>query len=103
MRLCLIAVLLLAGCSPVRNTFDVDAAGYPDAVAVLVLCGKELPLTRLGSKLEVTSPITCEGEGDIQLRFKERGQSNCHVGYVTPGAVQVFRFRLRDGRCDPMS
>jgi len=103
MKLYLAGLLLLAGCSPVRNTFEVDAAASPDAVATLALCGKETPLNRSGQRLRVAFPITCEGHGEVRVQFEDGGRATCGVGYVTPGAVQDFRFRVHDGRCDPIT
>ena len=100
-KLRLVTLLLLAGCSPVGNTIEVDAAAAPDAVATLALCGKETPLQRSGRLLMAAFPITCEGHGEVKVRFKDGGRTSCAIGYVTPGAVQDFRFRIRDGRCDP--
>lgn len=102
MKLCFAALLLLAGCSPVRNTFEVDTAASSDAVAILALCGRETPLTRSGQLLKVARPITCEGHGEVQVRLKDGSRASCVVGYVTPGAVQNFHFQLRDGRCEPI-
>jgi hypothetical protein len=105
MKLYLAGLLLplLAGCLPhPPNTFQVDTAESPDAIAVLVLCGKETPLSRRGHVLEVSLPSMCEGEGDIRLRLKDGGRPTCHIGYVTTGIAQAFRFRLRGGQCESM-
>ena len=97
-RLILVA-LVLTGCSAVPNTFEVDIAASPGATATLALCGNETPLTRIGGLLMTARPITCEGQGEVRVRFKDGGRARCGIGYVTPGALQDFRFRIRDGRC----
>lgn len=103
MKLYLVGLLLLASCSPVRNTFEVDTPASPGAVATLALCGKETPLDRSGQRLRVAFPITCEGHGEVLVQFQDGSRTTCGVGYVTPGAIQDFRFRVRDGRCDPIT
>jgi hypothetical protein len=96
-------LVLLAGCSLfTRNTFEVEAKGRPDAVAVLKLCGKETPLKRRGDLLAVAVPITCEGVGEIRVRLGSGAAMTCQVGYVTPDMPQDFRFRLGDRQCEPV-
>lgn len=102
MKLCLIALLSVAGCSRVPNTFEVDVADVPAAVGVLAICGEVTPLARHRGMLRAVEPITCEGGGELRLQLGDERRATCPVGYVTPGAVQVFRYRLEDGRCEPV-
>ena len=104
MRLWLAGLTLLAGCSSaVANTFQVDTASSPGAVATLVICGKETPLERRGPLLAIARPITCEGHGEVRVRLADGRTSTCPIGYVTVGAKQEFRFRLLDGMCEPVA
>ena len=103
MKLRSVVFALLVGCSPTgANTFQVDTAASPDAVATLAICGKETPLKRRGPFLATDRSITCEGHGEVRVQRTGGGVSICPVGYVTPGAKQDFRFRLRDGICEPV-
>jgi len=89
----------MTGCDRAANTFEVNA---PDAgSAELQLCGKATSLERSGDKLTVTRAISCEGDGVITVHFPNRPPVSCPIGYVTPGAVQNFRFKVDDGQCGP--
>ena len=89
--------LLLTGCSPALNTFEVSAPR--NASASLRLCGRDTDLERLGGRLVALRAINCEGDGSIVVRAANRPPVICIVGYVTPGAVQSFRFRIDGDRC----
>lgn len=103
MKLWLTGLVALAACSPVAaNTFEVDATISPEAVATLMLCGKERPLERRGHILTVAQPSTCEGEGMVRVRFKDGHTTDCRIGYVTGGMGQDFRFRLGESGCVPI-
>jgi hypothetical protein len=95
----LLILLVMAGCDRAVNTFEVNAPGA--ASAELQLCGKATSLKRSGDKLTVTRAISCEGEGVIIVHFPNRAPVSCHIGYVTPGAVQSFQFKVDDGQCGP--
>jgi len=95
----LLLPLLLIGCDRTANTFEVQAPGA--ASAELRLCGRTTSLQPSGGKLAASRAITCEGEGDITVRFPKRPPVGCHVGYVTPGAAQDFRFKVDGDRCRP--
>lgn len=93
--------LLAAACSPrVANNFQVEAPGAVSAE--LQLCGQTTRLDRAGDRFTGARTIDCEGEGDIVLSYAGGPSISCHVGYVTAGAGQTFRYRTRDGRCAPV-
>jgi hypothetical protein len=93
----------LAGCARAKNTFEVEDPQGLVRSATLRLCGSETPLLRAGNKLILSHPITCEGDGEIQLFYKEGGPERCLVGYVTPGAKQDFHFRADHSSCQPLT
>jgi len=94
-----VTALLLSACNSVTNTFEVRAPGT--ATAELQLCGQSTALNRSGAWLVKTQPITCEGEGAIVVRVGGEPPVKCHVGYVAPGAVQTFRFKVEGRDCQP--
>lgn len=99
------AVLLLAplwatGCDRTANTFEVRAVGATSAD--LTLCGQSTPLKLADGKFTGAVPIRCEGDGAIKVGFPDRPQVSCPIGYVTPGAVQSFKFEVDNGRCDAL-
>jgi hypothetical protein len=100
MRLSLAMIaLLLSGCRQVPNTFEVQA---PDAdAAELQLCKQRTALKQSGSWFATIQPIGCEGEGKIAVRLTDKSIVSCHIGYVTPGAVQRFRFKIEGRECRP--
>ena len=95
--LVLLIPLLAMGCDRVANSFEVQAVGA--ASAELTLCGQSAQLTRLGEMFAGAIPIRCEGDGVIRVHFPNQQAVECTVGYVTPGAVQSFKFKIENGRC----
>lgn len=95
--LVLLIPLFAMGCDRSANVFEVQAAGAVSAE--LTLCGRSTQLTRAGERFAGTVPIRCEGDGVIKVRFPNQQPVNCTVGYVTPGAVQSFKFKVENGRC----
>ena len=96
----LLLSLLVIGCERSPNSFTVHAPGAVSAE--LRLCGEAVGLARSGDTLSVTHAIRCEGEGTIAVHFPDRPSASCHIGYVTPGAVQNFRFKVDGDRCVPL-
>lgn len=94
----LLAPLLATGCDRIANTFEVRAVGATSAD--LILCGQSTPLKLADGKFTGTFPIRCEGDGAIKVGFHDRPQVSCPIGYVTPGAVQSFKFEVNNGQCD---
>ncbi len=94
----LLAPLLATGCDRTANTFEVRAVGATSAD--LTLCGQSTTLKRADGKFTGDVPIRCEGVGAIKVGFPDRPQVRCPIGYVTPGAVQSFKFEVDNGRCD---
>jgi hypothetical protein len=95
----LVGLSVLAACSPVKNHVVVDATGSPDLSGVVSLCGRDTNLTRQGDRLSAAVSITCEGDGEVRLRFQNGSVATCQIGYVTPGAAQRFSFALKNGAC----
>lgn len=86
-------------CARVNNEFVVKD---PDGVvnsAVVRLCSNRVPLTRYEGYFSGKMPITCEGEGTILLHLSTDLEILCPIGYVTPGAEQVFEYIVKDGHC----
>ena len=96
------ALLALAACSAVENTFAVEDEAGAVKTATLVLCGSTTTLLRSNGRLSVSRPIDCEGEGRIRLTYASGQQRECLVGYVIPGAKQDFRFRASEADCQPL-
>lgn len=94
----LLVPMLAAGCDRAANTFEVRAVGATSAD--LTLCGQSTRLKRMDGKFTGTLPIRCEGDGAIKVGFPDRPPVSCPIGYVTPGAVQSFKFEVDSGRCD---
>jgi hypothetical protein len=95
----LLIPLLIAGCDRVENTFDVQAPGASSAE--LQLCGKVTRLDQSSDRFSAARAIDCEGDGKIIVRLQGRPAVSCVVGYVTPGAVQHFRFSIDGDQCGP--
>jgi hypothetical protein len=95
----LVLPLLMAGCERAVNSFEVHTPGA--ASAELQLCGRLTSLEPSGGKLTATRAISCEGEGAIIVRFPNQPPVRCPIGYVTPGAVQSFRFNVDGDGCSP--
>lgn len=81
------------------NSFSVSDPAGRVVAADLRLCGATRPLHRAGRVLKAVVPITCEGHGDVRVRFADGSDASCLVGYVTPGAVQHFRFAVKGTAC----
>jgi len=94
----LLIPLVAMGCDRVPNAFEVQAAGAVSAE--LTLCGRSTELTQTGEKFAGSVSIRCEGDGVIKVSFPNQQTVNCTVGYVTPGAVQSFKFKVENGRCE---
>jgi hypothetical protein len=89
--------LVAMGCDRVSNAFEVKAAGAVSAE--LTLCGQSTELSRTGETFAGALSIRCEGHGVIRVSFPNQQAVNCAVGYVTPGGVQSFKFKVENGRC----
>jgi len=100
--LALAALLALAACSAVANTFTVEDEKGTVTAANLVICGSTTPLVRTDGNFSVSKLIDCEGEGRIRLTYASGHEGECLVGYVTPGAKQDFRFRASETECRPL-
>ncbi len=93
---------VIAGCSDVENTFQVEALdGQPEA-AVLSLCGSETALRQEGRMFSGSRAIDCEGSGQIRLGYADGTTVECPIGYVTPGAEQRWRFEARNRQCQAL-
>jgi hypothetical protein len=92
-------LLSLSACSRVGNSFVVEDGLRLVEEATLELCGSEVLLIRAGDHLAVSKTITCEGSGRIALRYSSGAEHYCPVGYVTPGAVQTFRYTAMENGC----
>lgn len=97
MRAVILLPLLAMGCDRAVNAFEVQAAGAVSAE--VTLCGHSIQLMRTGETFSGTVPVRCEGEGVLKVRFPTQQPVNCTIGYVTPGAVQSFKFKVENGLC----
>lgn len=102
-RLSLLLMLALGGCAGAKNTFQVQDPRGLVRNATVRLCGSETPLVREGNALTLTRSITCEGDGEIQLIYKDGGPEHCPIGYVTTDAKQDWRFRAEQSSCQPLT
>lgn len=94
------AVAMLAGCGlALRDSFMVEDPQGQIAGGTLSLCGQAVPLDQVGEDWHASARISCEGSGEIRLVLAGGGMATCQVGYVTPGSVQDFLFRLQEGEC----
>lgn len=96
-------VAVLAGCTEVENTFEVEAVDGQPQAAVLSACGSETALRQEPRKFTGSRSIGCEGSGHIRLRYSDGTRVKCSIGYVTHGAEQHWRFQARNGECQPLS
>lgn len=95
----LLAVLALAACGDPPSNFEVRVHDGAATRAELRLCGREIPLSRVGNRFMSIVRSGCEGDGEILVSFSDRPTVSCTIGYVTPGAAQSFRFLVKDGVC----
>jgi len=63
------------------------------------LCGDKVSLSKHGQEFVGKARVSCEGTGSVLLHLKDGRLVPCEVGYVTPGAIQAFRFRLQGTEC----
>ena len=98
--LIMVVAVALSACArtSVGEVKVVDREGSV-ARAELVLCGKRLPLRREGSSLSANFQVTCEGSGSVLLHLNGGGTASCLIGYVTPGANQVFEYTVENRQC----
>ena len=92
-------LFVLSACNRVENSFVVEDRQNIVVEAALVLCGTEMPLRRDGDQFVISKAIDCEGSGHLTLRYSSGDRHDCIVGYVTPGAVQSFRFQATEQGC----
>ena len=95
----LLASAALVGCSPGESTIEVDIRTAPNASGVVVLCGRETPLTERGHNLQAAVAVTCEGSGEARLRLENGDSVTCPIVYVTPEIDQHFPFVLEGMTC----
>jgi len=96
----LAGVATLAGCgSTLRDSFMVEDPQGQITGGALHLCEKVVPLDQVGEDWHANMHVDCEGRGEIRLVLADGEEATCEVGYVTPGALQDFLFRLEDGAC----
>lgn len=89
-------------CSNESNSFDVRVDEGVATAAKLRLCGAEACLNKVGNHFTLVRRSSCEGAGEILVVFSDRTPIACPIGYVTPGAGQVFSFVVSKGRCEPL-
>jgi hypothetical protein len=99
----LLVVCSLVGCAGEKNTFEVQDPRGLLTSATLRLCGSESPLVRNEDRLTLSHSISCEGDGEIRLVYKDGGPEHCLIGYITPDAKQDWRFRAEQSACQPQS
>lgn len=92
----------LAACVPTRNLVSVDVSGAPGVSGVVMLCDQETALIARGERLTAAVPITCEGGGEVRLRFEDGTTATCQIGYVSAGLNQEFLFELEHEECVPI-
>lgn len=88
----------LSSCERASNEFIIRDPEDVVSSAELRLCGERLQLTKSGGEIRGEMPITCEGEGGIQVRLSDGRETVCRIGYVTPGAEQAFEFVVENGQ-----
>ena len=92
--------LLLIGCQRVDNYFTVHSPSGEIASAELQLCQKNQLLVQDGLTFKGQMAINCEGAGKIVVRLKNGRETNCPVGYVTPGMETTFEYVIKGGVCE---
>jgi hypothetical protein len=98
----LLLVVTLGGCAGPKNTFVVEDPHRLVTSATLRLCGSDTRLVRDGDRLSLTQSVGCEGHGEIELFYADRGPEHCLIGYVTPDAKQDFHFRAEQSSCQSL-
>ena len=99
----LLLAFCLAACQRASNRFVVTASVDTVQSATVRLCNSQTGLGRRGDILEGSAPANCEGEGDIMLRLSNGRTALCRIGYVTPGAGQVFSYVVEKNQCHPVA
>jgi hypothetical protein len=94
-----ILIAATAGCQKVDNRFYIEDADRSVSSAEVHLCGRQLKLFKVDSHLHGSLASKCEGEGNISVKLSNGDNASCHIGYVTPGAEQVFKFSIERGKC----
>ncbi|MGE0405500.1 MAG: hypothetical protein AB7O65_04300 [Candidatus Korobacteraceae bacterium] len=92
-------IFSLSACNRVGNEFVIHDPEGVISSAELDLCGKRLQLTKSEGEIRGEMHITCEGGGSISVHLSDGRETTCHIGYVTPGAEQVFEFVVEGGQC----
>jgi hypothetical protein len=91
------ACLVLAACGPKPATFQIEADGVESAT--LSLCDKQSPMKLVGKVFTVDRRITCSGEGDILLKYKNGPKAACHIEYVTANFPGRWTYFAQGGQC----
>ncbi|HET9161331.1 MAG TPA: hypothetical protein VFN88_12030 [Caulobacteraceae bacterium] len=89
--------LPLAACGPKPATFQIEAEGVEKAT--LSLCGEKSPMKQTGNIFAVDRKISCSGEGDILLKYKNGPEVACHIQYVTAKFPGYWKYFAQGGQC----
>ena len=103
----MIALLLvpgLAGCAVNPDRFEVTVVDQkrPERVQ-LFLCDQyraDLPFN--SGRYMLIRDVDCEGSGKVRVTFTRNTFIDCPLGYVTPNAGQIWRFKATRVRCDSL-
>ncbi len=95
-----LGVVALASCTTTSDSFTVADPDGLAVSAVLELDGDVLPLARDRDGFLATRPIRRDAHGRIRVIYADGRQTDCPIGYVTPGAAQRWNFRLTPARCE---
>jgi hypothetical protein len=91
------ACSLLAACGEKPATFEIEADGVEKAD--LDLCGQKSPMKQTGKVFTVDRKISCSGEGDILLKYRNGPQVACHIQYVSMGFPGHWKYFAQGGQC----
>ena len=100
MKRLLIALIACAGlssCGPKPATFQIEADGVEKAT--LSLCDQKTPMKQTGAVFTVDRKITCSGEGDIMLKYKNGPEVACHIQYVSANFPGRWKYFAQGGQC----
>lgn len=97
----ILGLSLASACSSMpKSTFILHDPQKLARSATLLICGSDWQLRQEPNRFALSAAMPCEGHGAIQVVLNDGSQSECQIGYVTPGAPQRFDFRLTRRSCE---
>lgn len=96
----LLCAVALTSCTGKSDTFTVADPNGLAKSAVLQLDGHAQSLTRFSKRLTTVREIRRDAHGRMLITYADGRKVDCLIGYVTPGALQQWDFRLTPTTCE---